>query len=138
MSLDAVKKFLEENKTCVLATVASDGRPQAATVGFSVDDSFNLLVGTNRNSRKYQNLVNNKKVALVVGFSGDKTVQIEGMVTNDIPLSDERVAQHYEKVPGAKRFKDYEGQTYLMIVPSWLRMTDYSSVEPIYETRQFK
>lgn len=138
MSLSAVKKFLDEHTTCVLATVASDGTPQAATVGFSVDESFSLLVGTNKKSRKYQNIANSKNVAVVVGFSGDKTVQIEGTVTKEIPLSDVRVAQHYEKVPGAKRFKDYEGQTYLMVVPTWLRLTDYSSAGPIYETRQFK
>lgn len=136
MSLTDVKQFLDEHDTCVLATVNIDGKPQAASVGYSVDGEFNFLIGTNKNTRKYQNLKNSNKVALVVGFSGSKTVQIEGC-TKELSIEDRRVQEHLDKVPSATKFKLQDGQTYFLIAPTWLRSTDYSAKNQIFETKDF-
>lgn len=137
MSIQKAFEFIKENETCVLATVTKDGVPQAATVGYSVDGDFNFLISTNKNTRKYQNLIENNKVALVVGFLGSKTVQLEGSA-KELDITDKRVEEHLTKLPGAVKFKIQPGQTYFLVRPIWLRFTDYSESQQIFETRNFE
>lgn len=137
MSIKKAFEFLKDNETCVLATVTKDGVPQAATVGYSVDGDFNFLIGTNKNTRKYQNLMKSNKVALVIGFLGPKTVQLEGLA-KELEITDKRVEDHLAKLPGAVKFKIQLGQTYFLVKPIWLRFTDYSENQQIFETKVFE
>lgn len=77
-----VLKFMRAHPACVLATTASGGQPEAATVLFAVDDDFSLYFGTDRQYRKYANLLANRKAAVVVGTSPEdpREVQIEGEI----------------------------------------------------------
>lgn len=136
MSIKKSLEFLKENETCVLATVTKDGTPQAATVGYSVGEDFSFLIGTNKSTRKYQNLKNNNRVALVVGIAGSKTVQIEGLA-KELELTDKLVEVHLNKLPSAVKFKIQPGQTYFLIKPNWLRFTDYSAKQQFFETKDF-
>ncbi len=138
MNLEDAKQFLSTLETCVIATVDANGHPEAATVGFSVDEEFKILVATNQNTRKATNLAENNKVALVVGLDAPKTVQIEGIaeqISKD--QYQERIEFHFENVPAARRFAGDEGQQYYLITPIWLRFTDYTQNPPIFETRTF-
>ncbi|MCA9309215.1 pyridoxamine 5'-phosphate oxidase family protein [Candidatus Saccharibacteria bacterium] len=138
MNLDSVKQFLEDFEECVIATVNERAKPEAATVGLSCDDNFTFLIGTNKDTRKAANISQNNSVALVVGFSGPKTVQIEGVaekVTRD--THQERIELHLDTVSGARSFDGEPGQTYYMIKPTWLRFTDYTQEDPIFETEDF-
>lgn len=138
MNLNDVIKFLDEHDTCVLATVSADGKPQSATVGFSFGDDFSILIGTNKETRKYHNLQTNTEISLVVGVTGPKTVQYEGIV-KEVTAEDlsGRLNRHFQKVPGAKRFVGDSGQRYFLITPTWLRFTDYTAPIPIFETKDF-
>lgn len=139
MSLTDVKQFLDEHDTCVLATVSADGRPQSATVGFSFSKDYSILVGTNKNTRKFKNLQQNPNVAVTVGVVGPKTVQYEGIAEE--LAEDElgaRLDEHFNKVPASKKFLGDEGQRYFLITPTWLRFTDYTAPEPIFETKDFE
>lgn len=137
MTLDNVKDFLEAFETCVIATVGSSQRPEAATVGFSVDDDFKFVIASNQSTRKAQNIAENDQVALVVGFDGSQTLQLEG---NAIPLDEkddaDRIQLHFNKVPGARKYADESGQKYYLITPTWLRFTDYTQADPIFETKE--
>lgn len=137
MSLEDAKKFMNEHETCVLATTHADGSPQAATVGFSVQGN-KVLISTNSKTRKYKNLTNNSKVAVVVGTEGAKTLQLEGEA-KEIPAANNQklIDEHFLQVPAAKEYADEEGQTYFLITPAWLRFTDYTAQNPIFETRDF-
>lgn len=138
MNLSEVNHFLSQQQTCVLASINPSGQPEAATVGFSHDNKFKFLVATNKNTRKYQNLTDNPRVAVVVGVEGEKTLQYEGTAqeVSQAQLG-ERLEQHFQKVPGAKKFAQEAGQTYFLITPSWLRLTDYTQDSPVFETREF-
>lgn len=71
--------FLKSNSIAIVATVAGDGKPQAATVNYFIDDNFNIYFATRTNTRKFKNLIANKNIALVVGAGPDpKTLQING------------------------------------------------------------
>ncbi len=75
--LDAVK-FLKENYIAVLATSHSD-EPRASTVYYVMFDSFNFYFYTKHNSNKTKNILQNPRVALVVGFGPEHiTVQVRG------------------------------------------------------------
>ncbi len=138
MNLENVNTFLLSQDTCVLATITEDGKPMAATVGFSHGVDFSIIVATNESTRKYKNLKKNPTVALVVGVVLPRTVQYEG-VAKEVTKEElgDRLEKHFEKVPNAKRFAGDSGQRYFVITPEWLRLTDYSASEPIFETRQF-
>lgn len=138
MNLETVKQFLEGFDDCVIATVSADGMPEAATVGFSHDEHMCIVVGTNGNTRKAVNLETNQSIALVVGFSGTKTLQYEGIAQQ---LSQKelgkRLEQHFEKIPSARRFSQDKDQRYYLITPTWLRFTDYTQTPMTFETKEF-
>lgn len=137
MNIAEVKAFLDSFETCVIATMSGD-QPQAATVGFSIDDNFQVLIASNESARKAQNLKKNAKVALVVGFKGPKTVQLEGVAEKlDQHQGQGRIKLHFEKVPGAKKFAGESNQTYYLVAPTWLRFTDYTQDPSVFETRSF-
>jgi len=138
MNKAVVSKFLKNFETCVIATINEKGEPSAATVGFSHEEDFSILFGTNRATRKYKNLQVNPKVALVIGTEGVATVQYEGIARNVTAEElGERLNHHFEKVPGAKRFVGDANQTYFIITPTWLRFTNYAEKPPIFETQEF-
>ncbi|HEY1835545.1 MAG TPA: pyridoxamine 5'-phosphate oxidase family protein [Candidatus Saccharimonadales bacterium] len=130
--------FMSQHTECVLVTTGEDGSPQAATVGFSETLHLELTIGTTKSSRKYQNIMRDPRVAVVVGFEGNATVQYEGTareLTGD-ELA-ERQKLHFQKIPGAQRFNGESDQTYLSISPTWVRYTNYTQPKPVEELRQF-
>ncbi len=134
---EKIHELLRAHPTGVLASVAADGTPEAAAVGFSHDpNDMTLLVGTNCSSRKFANLQKNPNVALVIGIEGQETLQYEGtVVVAKKEELDDRLKRHFAKVPRARRFENDKGQTYLVISPTWIRYTNYELAEPIYERR---
>lgn len=138
MNLEAVSTFLDQNETCVLATIGTDDQPMAATVGFSHKDDFTIVVATNESTRKYKNLKNNANVAIVVGVTPPRTVQYQG-IAKEVTAEElgSRLDDHFAKVPAAKRFAGDSGQRYFIISPTWLRFTDYTAKEQVTETRNF-
>jgi uncharacterized pyridoxamine 5'-phosphate oxidase family protein len=75
-----VLAFLHNSLLGVVATISAEGLPSAATVHMLVDDSLNVYFVTQRSSRKFQNIMRQPKVAMVIGTELDpRTVQIEGV-----------------------------------------------------------
>lgn len=139
MNMSDVQLFLQDFDCCVIATAGIDGQPEAATVGFSFDESNSFVIATKQSTRKAQNILKSDKVAIVVGFDGAKTLQVEGEASLLDPEKDaERIELHFEKVPGARKYAGDEGENYYRITPTWLRFTDYTQNEPIFETKELK
>ena len=80
--------------------MSESGTPESALVGFSETDSFQLLIGTGVQSRKFQNIVRGGRVSVVIGWDENITVQYEGLAR---PLhNDEKgylLENHYAKLP---------------------------------------
>lgn len=95
----------------VISTSGPDGQPEAAVVEFGETDDLELIFDTFTTSRKYKNLKTNPKVACVIGWDDDITVQYEGVA---------------EEVRGdeAKRWDKEEEITYFKITPTWIRYSD--------------
>ena len=76
-----VLEFLQRNKTAVVATASLEGQPQAATITYVIDDSFDIYFVTKKSSQKFFNISNNPNVAVVVGTDPGTiaTVQMQGV-----------------------------------------------------------
>lgn len=119
--------FIKSQHLAVLSTISLSGFPEAAVVGISEMDDFSLIFGTFNTYRKYKNLKNNSKVAVVMGWS-DVTVQYEG-VAEEIFGNEKESAKriHLKKIPTSVKFADLPQQCYFKIKPLWIRYTDYSN-----------
>jgi general stress protein 26 len=134
-----IKEHLESFNLCVISSIGANGFPESATVGFSEDETFNIVLGTSKLSRKAQNIQDNQKVSVVIGtdFSKRQTVQLEGnasILSGDELISYQEV--HFAKNPYAKNFKDDPNQIYILVQPTWIRYTDITQSPWLVEELQ--
>lgn len=116
--------FIKEHKLAVVSSVKED-QPQAAVVGFSENDQFQLFIGTDKTSRKARNISTNPNIALVIGWDHGATVQIEG-VAKEVDIKDRKEVEqnHIAKNPMSVKYAGDTNQTYIAITPKWARYTD--------------
>src|SRR5690242_12019993 len=81
--------FMRKHRLAVQSTIAPNGAPQSAVVGFAVTDRLEIVFDTLATTRKAVNLRGNPRMALVIGGLGgdERTVQYEGIA--DEPSGDE-------------------------------------------------
>ncbi len=117
--------FLKHHQIGVIATTKSGLQPEAAAVEYGETEDLELIIDTFVNSRKWGNIQKNPRVAFVVGWDQDITVQYEGRVTQ---LQGEELTKskntYFAKNPRAQKWEGREGVIYFKIVPTWIRYTD--------------
>ncbi len=126
MTRDELLAFLRARKLAVQASAASDGAPQAAVIGYAVSDDLELVFDTMSSTRKAENLRRDPRIALVVGWDDDQTVQLEGVA--DEPSGDElaRLQRVYFDVyPDGVERRAWKGITYFRVRPAWARYSDF-------------
>jgi len=125
-----VYDFIKIHDLAVISTVTKDFLPESAVIGFSEKENLELVFGTFRTSRKYQNILSNPRVALAIGWEKGKTVQYEG-TAEEISEADlaEELRLHLAKLPSAAKYISKSEQIYIKIKPKWLRYSDLS-VDP--------
>ena len=77
----ALYAFMAEQDYAVVASVGPTGTPQSALIGIAVTPACDVIFDTLRSSRKYPNLLARPACSLVLGWSGEQTVQLEGLAT---------------------------------------------------------
>jgi pyridoxine/pyridoxamine 5'-phosphate oxidase len=123
--------FLRQSKLAVQASVAANGAPQAAVIGFAVSDRLELVFDTLGSSRKAANLRRDPRIALVVGWDEAQTAQIEGMADEPTGAERERLKKVYLEVyPDGVVREAWEGITYVRVRPTWVRYSDFRSEPP--------
>lgn len=123
-----IKTFIVERKRLVLATVDEDGMPEAALVAYGDTPDGELVIGTNSNSRKYANILKHGYAAAVVGWEAGQSVQLEGEVRVLPPEEyEDYIDYHFTKNPDAERYRNMDGQVYLLFTPVWARYVDIST-----------
>ena len=129
-------KFLQDNRTMVVASVSSDGEPQASTVYYIVDDEFNFYFITFNGSKKCENLKANGKVSFVVGF-GPRPLTVQGG-GKAVLIDDKEAKVFLELVEKTHAINPYEwpvlelakeGFCTFKIIPSWLVWLNFDSEE---------
>jgi PPOX class probable F420-dependent enzyme len=120
--------FLRRHRLAVIATVAPDGAPEAALVGFAVTDALEIVFDTSLATRKVANLRAAPKIALVVGWDREATAQLEGVA--DFPEASELAELHrayFAAYPdGVARAADPR-IGYVRVRPSWARFSDFEA-----------
>lgn len=118
--------FIRRHRYAVQASTAGDGAPQAAVVGIAATDELELVFDTLGTSRKAQNLRRNPRIALVVGWDDEQTVQLEGVVDEPTGAELARVKRAYfAAFPDGPEREQWPGITYLRVRLTWARYSDF-------------
>jgi general stress protein 26 len=119
--------LLKHQSFGVVSTISANGeKPHAALVAFSETEDCEIIFGTASNTRKFENIVNNPKVAFVI--SADTwSIQYEG-VAEVLTGEDERRYRdiHLQKHPKSKKYAFQEKQKFIKVIPKWIRYMDIS------------
>lgn len=125
--------YLRSQRWAIEASSSASGRPQAAIIGYAATERLELVFDTSTGSRKAANLRSNSQIALVIGGwqdSSPRTLQLEGAVDFPTGLDLERLKRAYLAVfPDGEARESLPDITYVRVVPSWIRFSDYT-VEP--------
>lgn len=102
------------------------GRPQAALVGITATDRGELIFDTAVGSRKYANLRAVPRVAVVIGWDDEVTLQCEGEA--DILTGSERdrcLRAYVQQYPDGRQRAANPDIVLVRIRPDWARLNDY-------------
>jgi pyridoxine/pyridoxamine 5'-phosphate oxidase len=128
-------EFIRAHGLGVVSTNSATGAPEAALVNIAVTEDLELIFYALQDTRKCVNLRRDPRVAVVIGWDDEKTLQYEG--TADEPRNEELV--RLKKIYGASRpdaqFQmAWPGVTYFRVRPSWIRLSDYGSPWSVEES----
>lgn len=118
--------FLRNHRLCVQASVSKAGSPQAAVVGYGVSDDLEIVFDTLGVTRKMANLRRDPRIALVVGWDQEQTVQIEGEADEPTGAERERLKKIYFAAhPDGPERQAWKEITYVRVRPTWVRYSDF-------------
>jgi pyridoxine/pyridoxamine 5'-phosphate oxidase len=122
---------MQRHRLAIEASVSVQGGPQAAVVGFVVSDAAELFFDTLSSTRKCRNLRQDSRIALVVGWDEERTVQYEGIADEPSGVELARLKELYFSVfPDGREREHWPGITYFRVRPVWARYSDFSSAKP--------
>jgi general stress protein 26 len=128
----ALLEFLRLHRYGVEASQTAEGPPEAALVGFVINERLELFFDSFDSTRKVANLRRNPRIAFVIGgyeLGDNRTVQYEGEV--DLPTGAE--LEHFKRDyfaahPDGLRRSKLPGITYFRVRPHWIRYTNINVV----------
>jgi uncharacterized glyoxalase superfamily protein PhnB len=126
--------YMRVHRYGVEATVTAQGAPQAALVGFVVNDQLELFFDSFASTRKVANLKRDSRMAFVIGghtLGDERTVQYEGVV--DSPSGAELDAfkdAYFALHPDGIRRSRLAGISYFRVRPRWIRYTNFNAAPP--------
>jgi hypothetical protein len=127
-SIGVFAEFVRAMPLGVVATADPSGRPEAALVSFAVTPAGDLLFDTPSDSRKLANITANPRLAVVIGCTGDVSIQVEGVAVIESGSARETAGRIYEaRFPGSRALAD--GFSIVRLSPGWIRQYD-ASTEP--------
>lgn len=118
--------FIRNHRYAVQASRNASGAPQAAVIGVAVSDELELVFDTLSTSRKARNLRADPRIALVVGWDEEQTVQLEG--TADEPTGADLARSkrvYFAAFPDGPERERWPDITYVRVRLSWARYSDF-------------
>jgi pyridoxamine 5'-phosphate oxidase-like protein len=95
-------------------------------VGYGVSDDLEIVFDTLGTTRKMANLRRDPRVALVVGWDEEQTVQIEGIADEPNGAELERLKLVYFAVyPDGPTRETWKDITYVRVRPTWARYSNF-------------
>lgn len=119
-------QFLRKHRYAVQASTAGSGAPQAAVIGIAVTDELELVFDTLGTTRKAHNLRRDARIALVVGWDEEQTVQLEGRADEPKGADLARLKQvYFERFPEGPERESWPDITYFRVRLQWARYSDF-------------
>jgi hypothetical protein len=135
---DDLLAFVRGHRLAVAATISHGGEPSAAVVGIAATDGFELVFDTLGSSHKAVNLRANGKIAIVIGWDDEQTLQIEGIADEPEGGELERLQRiYFGAFPDGPVRLAWPGITYFRVRPIVLRYSDFRSESPNLVTLRF-
>ena len=126
--------FIASCKLGVISTLSSSGSVHSALVGIAVTQDLEIIFDTVKSSRKYSNLISNPVCSLVVGWTGEQTVQYEGVATELQGAELQRCQRTYfEAWPDGPSRMTWPGIVYFGVRPTWIRYSDFDANPPLIQ-----
>lgn len=124
-----------QNKICAMATASPIGQPQVAYMAYAVLDTGHLLLNTSAHSRKVKNIASNAHVAFAIGWDVQKkNYQLEGdasvIVKEDIAYKT-YTDVFYKQNPHLEAFRNLPDHVFIRVLPTWIRLNDFSVSPPM-------
>ncbi len=126
--------FLQARRLAVIATADGEARPEAALIDFAVTGELEIIFETTTATRKITNLRHNPRVALVIGWDGDQTLQYDGLAEEPSGQALERIRARYLSVfPEKTSHQNWPGNCYFLVRPLWIRFSNYYTPRTVEE-----
>lgn len=129
-----LQTFIQRSRYGVLATLSPEGTPQSALLGIACAPSLQIVFDTLRVTRKYRNLSQRPECSMVIGWTGEQTLQLEDYAEE---LSGDRLEElqeiYFDQWPECRAHLTWPGITYFALTPTWLRFSDYNQSPPLIE-----
>ncbi len=133
--LNQIVSIIDNVNDMTIATVRSDGFPQATTVSY-MNDSLNIYFMAGADSQKAENIERNNKVSLTINREYDNWNEIEGLSMGALahrvadPVEMEKIGQLLlKKFPEAAEFEnsvDINNVAFFRLEPVVISLLDYS------------
>jgi pyridoxine/pyridoxamine 5'-phosphate oxidase len=125
-------RWMRRQQYGVVATVASDGTPQSALIGIATMPDLGFVFDTLKTSRKYANLMAKPCCSMVVGWTDEQTLQLQGIVEQPtgsyLQLCQ---AAYFNAWPSGVARMQWPNIAYFVMRPGWLRYSDYGLSPPL-------
>ncbi len=122
--IKTIYEFIKHEHLCVISTVNKDGKPEGATMAYSETPDLKLIFSTSTKTRKYENLLNNPDVAVVIGWDFNKyvTVQYNGIAKMEEGEQKDTIRNiHITKNEESKKYAFDPENRYYIVEPKWIR-----------------
>jgi len=114
--------------------MAADGTPQSALVGIASTSRLEIIFDTLNSSRKYANLIERPACSLVIGWSGEQTLQLEGIAEEPRGNALKQYqAAYFAEWPECREHLSWPGIAYFVVRPRWIRYSDYDHRPPLIQ-----
>jgi pyridoxine/pyridoxamine 5'-phosphate oxidase len=134
MDRAALHAFISRQRYGVVSSTSTNGTPQSALVGIAATSRLEIIFDTVKSSRKYPNLIRRPACSLVIGWTGEQTLQLEGIAEE--PRGD--ALKQFQEVyfaewPECREHMSWPGSAYFVVHPHWIRYSDYDQKQPLIE-----
>jgi Pyridoxamine 5'-phosphate oxidase len=138
MTMADLFTFMAGHKLGVLGNISPEGAPQSALVGIAVTRELEIIFDTVASSRKYANLLANPAASFVIGWTGEVTVQFEGVARKPEGAELARYQQAYFAAwPAGPDRLSWPGIAYFVVRPKWIRYSDFDQRPALIEEFTF-
>ncbi|HXD76718.1 MAG TPA: pyridoxamine 5'-phosphate oxidase family protein [Puia sp.] len=138
MTREFLYEALRSHRLGVLASLSETGRPEAALVGIAVTSGLEIVFDTVTSSRKYANIRADSRVALVIGWKHEISIQYEGDARElSAAVADDVYREAYYAVfpEGRERTAGWAGLTHFVVRPTWIRYSNFNPPAMVEEMR---